>query len=226
MHRVALLLLVFLLLPAAPGEGAGREPEFWPWFQANEARIREAFERREAAPEALQAMTLEIAEAFRRVEPNLVFEYGKAEDGVYEFVVSAEGLRESIPRVLATVESAPPVAGWRFIAFRPRNPDFRDVAVSIGGVEIGPESIWYRMAPAGGQVDLVIALQGFDAGNDGPLTQVAFILLDQALGEYDVMTKIRYIDFEALPSDPQRHDLKPLSEIRGDFDAVFPRTRQ
>ncbi len=226
MRSFALLLLAALLLPAAPGHGSSREAAFWQWFQANEARIRQAFERRTEEPEALQAVTLEAGEAFGTLGGGLSFEYGKAGDGTYEFVVSAEGLRENIPRVLAAVESAPEVAGWRFVAFRPRNPSFHDLAVRMGDVEITPESIWYRMARADGQVDLVIAMKDLDAGNEGPLTRIAFILLDQALGEYDVMTKIRHVDFDALPADPRGHDLKPLSEIRGDFDAVFPRPAQ
>ncbi len=166
-------------------------------------------------------MTLEIGEAFDMLGDGLSFEYGKAEDGIYEFTVSAEGMRENIPGVLAAVESAPEIEGWRLIAFRPRNPRFPTLAVRMGDAYVEPDNVWYRIVEAGERVDLVVAIEGLAAENKGSMGQAVFILLDQALGEYDVMTKLRYVDFEALPPGPGRHGLKPLTEIPADFDAIF-----
>ena len=45
-----------------------------------------------------------------------------------------------------------------------------------------------------------------------------YILLDMALGEYDVVKGIRYIDHEPLPYNPEQQGLRPFSALRSIFD--------
>lgn len=45
-----------------------------------------------------------------------------------------------------------------------------------------------------------------------------YILLDMALGEYDVMTGIRYIDNQRLPEDGDYSDLYKFEDLRRVFD--------
>lgn len=45
-----------------------------------------------------------------------------------------------------------------------------------------------------------------------------YVLLDMALGEYDVMTGIRYIDHRELPDDPEALGLYRFEDLRTVFD--------
>ncbi len=216
------ILFVLLFLPAAAAIADSAEEKFWQWFQANESRIRNAYADRRDEPGGLNAMTGEIGDQFDRLSIDLTFEYGRADDGLFEFIVSAEGIKDKIPHVRSLMTLAPSVAGWRLIAFRPRSPNYKTVGIQMGAVELYPDTIWYRMTPGEGQVDLVVFMRDLNEDNRELLVGAAFILLDQTLGEYDVMTKVRYISFEAAPSDPEDVGAKPLTALRDDFDAALP----
>ena len=51
------------------------------------------------------------------------------------------------------------------------------------------------------------------------LVNSTYILLDMALGEYDVMTGIRYIDHQQLPSEPEAAGLYKFQDLRSVFDS-------
>ena len=66
-------------------------------------------------------------------------------------------------------------------------------------------------------IKLHIAVDGLD---EDQLDALTFILLDMALGEYDVATGLGTIEVEMGRSTAA----KPLSELAGEFDAFHART--
>jgi hypothetical protein len=53
--------------------------------------------------------------------------------------------------------------------------------------------------------------------NENTLGQASFILLDAALGEYTVETKVGFIVRQPLPPDPESIGLMPFQMIQNEF---------
>ena len=194
---------------------------FWQWFLSAEARLRDAHGGDMAE---LEAAVNEIGERLRWVHPELCFEYGMGDDGVYELILSAGGIRSLFPAVAALKQAAPEVPGWRIVAFRPRKASC--ARVQLGEAVLEPEGLWYRLMPDVDHADLDLFVADLTPETLEGLGGAAFLMLDAALGEYDVATRIGAIDFDALPEDPASLDLKPIDALRAEFDALFPQTKQ
>lgn len=61
----------------------------------------------------------EAASARENVYPDLTFEFGPRAEKT-EFVISAAGIKDEFPVVLALARAAPPLARWQISQFRPR----------------------------------------------------------------------------------------------------------
>lgn len=83
--------------------GSSRE-RFWEWFQANDALLKQAC----AKPDTIVPL---IGRKLDEVHPDLMFETGQANDGVYEIIISAGGLKAVIPEVTELVKAAPSLQG-------------------------------------------------------------------------------------------------------------------
>ena len=195
---------------------------FWQWFLSAEPRLRAAHGNGGMAE--LEAAVNEIGDRLNRVHPELCFEYGRADDGIFELILSAGGIRSLFSAVSALKQAAPEVPGWRIIAFRPRKASCAQV--QLGEAVLEPEGLWYRLTPDADQADLDLFVADLTPETLEGLGGAAFLMLDAALGEYDVATRIGAIDFDALPENPASLDLKPITALRADFDGLFPQTRQ
>ena len=100
-----------------PGAASATQPQnFWVWFQENRGFL-------ESYATNTQAVTRALGGRLQNVDRGLTYELGQAADGVYEFIVSANGIRDVFPEVIRLVRAAPKIEGWRIVAFRPRRPD-------------------------------------------------------------------------------------------------------
>src|SRR6187399_703219 len=90
-----------------------KEEKFWKWFQANEARLFD-FERDQ------DRVFAELGPAMKKVHSNLTFEFGPKKDGQREFVISADGIKDAFPAVIALADKAPELPRWNIIKFRQR----------------------------------------------------------------------------------------------------------
>ncbi len=215
--RYALLAATLGLL-CAPAN-ATQQQNFWTWFVDN----REFLENYNSNT---AAVTQAVGRRLQNVDRGLTYEMGQAADGVYEFIVSANGVRDVFPEVNKLVRVAPEIEGWRIIAFRPRRPDALQSKLEYAGLAISGGDIWYKSEGEGDAFNLTVLVKGLDADNEKKAIGAAFIMLNLALGEYDVATKLRSIDFGALPPNPESQGLKPLSALPGEVDARFPTSKQ
>lgn len=153
------------------------------------------------------------------VDPDLTFEFGPLEDGQREFVISAGGIKRGFDAVQRLAAAAPRLSRWRVIAFRPRRP-VRNV-VEFGGIRVDPAKVEYSLLSSKTAVGLHLFIPGFAEG-DTRYGQAGYLLLDEALGEYDVEMKLGLIKMfatEAETGGPRY----PLAELPGHFDEVHRR---
>jgi len=193
--------------------GPGRPPEasFWAWFATHSDRLL-------AVTSADEPVCDELMRQLQKVGGGLWFEFGPDEAGRREFVVSADGARELFPAVRRLVAAAPDLTRWTVIAFRPRKGT--DFVIEMGGRKVGHEDVWFREEPDGDRVGLTLYLRGLDAKNEDVLGQASFIMLDTALGEYDVVTKVGFVERRPLPADPASEGLRPFAQLPDAVDAL------
>lgn len=195
---------------------------FWDWFSGAAeqlARDHDAVVAGKAGPEPLIEPVAKRLNAYHK---GLAHEIGQDADGVYDLVISANGIKDRIDAVTALVRAAPDIDGWKVTAFRPRKAG-GDFLLRMGGEEFHAENVFYRLGEtSGGLCDIEILFgAGFDAP-DGALIGPAFLIMDSVIGEYDVMTKIGQVAARTVkPADDMR-DYAPIAALADDLDARFP----
>jgi hypothetical protein len=184
---------------------ASPETDFWKWFERNESALFD-FERD-------QEKTL--ASAMQKVHPQLAFEFGPKQGSRREFVISADGRRDAFPAVESLFRSAPKLPKWQFIKFRPRR---EPMDIGYGGVTVRADAVTVAIERDGSKAGITVFVPGYTKAAHETYMGVAFLFLDQALGEFDVETRVGFI--EVLAPMP-KSDARPLRELPQAFDALL-----
>lgn len=193
---------------------AQSEGAFWKWYVANEERL---FHFDEAPDQG--ALFDELSTAMAAVHPDLTFEFGPVIAGKREFVISASGIKEAFPAVEKLYATAPQLPRWIWVKFRPRRTPmditFGDRSIRAEDVRV---HIWEDPAPD--KLGLVVVMKGYTEAEDELYGQVAYLLLDQALGEYDIETKVGGIELRGSAPAGNAPELS-LGELPVIFDAAL-----
>ena len=183
------------------------EQEFWKWFQTNEASLFSFETNQEVVFDRLATQMKKIHEA-------LTFEFGPVENGKREFVISADGIKDAFPAVERLYASAPKLDRWVFIKFRPRRTP---MDVQYSGVKVKADDVYCTAEPDGGKAGITVFIRGYEAEQGKIYKGIAFLMLDQALGEYDVETKVGFIQVKPFSAESEL-EKKPIKELTKVFD--------
>ena len=157
-----------------------------------------------------------LSAEMHKLNPSLTFEFGPIEDGKREFVISADGVKEAFPQVEALYAAAPSLPRWKFIRFRPRR---KPMDVKYGGVSVRAASVTVQLVQNGQVADVTVFIPNYSEADRKTFGAIAFLLLDGALGEYDVETRVGQINVDAtLKVQAQTSSLQDLPKA---FDALF-----
>lgn len=203
-----LTFVVTIVLSSCSQTQVSREAAFWRWFEANESRLFDFEKDQERVFDELQAQ-------LHRIEPRLAFEFGPKRDGKREFVISADGIRDAFPAVVALADAAPPLPRWKITKFRPRR-DFQ-TPITLNGLKISPEQVEFTIEPDGDKAGLTLFIDGYNPTAREKYAGVIYLMLDHALGEYDVETKVGFIEFKSR-SAPSTMAKEPFSALPQSFD--------
>jgi hypothetical protein len=187
------------------------EEVFWKWFEHNESRLFNFEIDRESIFD-------EISAQLSAYQEGLVFEVSTENNGIREFIISADGIGELFQRVKALAAAAPKFERWSILAFRPRMENYDELTLDYAEKTFDPTQIWFEHSVEDGYFDLSLYYPDYDEDERDIITSGAYILLDMALGEYDVETGIRYIDHRQVPDNPEAEGLSPFTELRRIFD--------
>ena len=209
----ATILVLFLI--SCEQRTLTREETFWRWFEANEARLFEFEKDREK-------IFNELGTQLHRFNPGLTFEFGpKDDEGKREFVISADGIKDVFPAVIALAQAAPKMGRWKVTKFRPRR--LCGNTINFQGVTVTKDQVQFSMEAQDKKVGIVLYISGHQPNKKETYSGIGFLLLDDCLGEYDVETKVGSVD--VLPSTAQVNEKKsPLSELTTSFDQLFEKT--
>jgi hypothetical protein len=189
--------------------------EFWAWLVAHDDGLRWP-----PNPNFVEA----IGDRLHAIHPSLAFELAKAEPPLLS--ISAAGDRSLFELVHRIVSCAPASLAVHVVAFRQRGP-VAGVALKLpNGGTLSSNDIWFRVERSDdseADLGLHVFVRDFPAENQGAWQEATYLLLDNALGEEDVVTKIAWIEWAPLPHEPARRGLRPLADLPPTFDSMLGR---
>ena len=196
--------------------------KFWTWFKENEKRLKK-FEQN---PDKYLSEVLAQA---KKIQAGLAIEFEPPKNGVINMTVSADGVRELFEIVQNIVDKAPKIDGWKFIAFRQRmNLELvKAMKLNAGGDELDPNKMRFFPMIADDTLDIIIHIKGVTEENYNQVAYGGLLLLDNILGEYDCVTKVRSYDFHEMPKNKEElDDLLPLLDIASYVDNFHKSKKQ
>jgi hypothetical protein len=110
---------------------------FWNWFEQNSELIF-SFEA-----DAENIFTL-LENELGKVDENLTFEFGPIENNKREFIISADGIKDSFNEVENLYDQKPELENWIIIKFRQRK-DMSQLELKINGITYYPKDIYFRL---------------------------------------------------------------------------------
>ena len=181
-----------------------KEQLFWGWFAANKNSFQV-----DDMPE--ESMVRPLNAALALYDDALAWEIFRTDDGLRQLVISADGNIDAFPAVERLCAAAPELDGWLITAFRPAiGLDFH---VEYGGLSLDPKEIWIEPVMSPEALDIIFYLPDFEEEKRELFIGGCFILMDMALGEYDAVKKIRYVDHGPAIDNPEEAGLVPLLEL-------------
>jgi hypothetical protein len=183
-----------------------KQKDFWKWFTANQQDLLH-FENNQ------DVLFDELSKHLKAIDENLVFEFSPIRDNqIREFSISADGIKSSFPNVIALIEKAPELVNWEFSAFRQRVPG-DDIKIRMGDdITLSYSDIYFRYGEEDGKIGIELNIRNADPKSKSTKMAV-FVLLDGLIGEYDMETRISWIDM--VPLDEENiENLHPLIFLR------------
>jgi len=187
---------------------------FWKWFATNEKKYRNF---QDDPDKYLTELLVKV----KKIAGGLAVELEPPQDGVINMTISADGDKNLFPTVEKIVENAPKLDGWRIFAFRQRMPTdkVKGMILKAQDHELDPNKMKFYPIVSGDTLDIIVYADHVTNENKSNVAYGCLMLLDNLLGEYDCVRKVRNYDFHTMPTDRDLlSELKPLVEIASYVD--------
>lgn len=188
---------------------AAPEASFWRWFCANENAL---FELEANCSALLRELRYEL----ESVHLDLSFEVGGKDDGRRELVISASGNPAAFPAVERLVSAAPELPRWKWIRFRPRRTPLRPV--TFADITVVPRDVSFQLVHDGERVGIFLFIKGYSSQQEVIYGQIGQMMLDQALGEYVLATRVSFVELQGCSARMFSKSI-PLEKLGRKFDA-------
>lgn len=191
-----------------------KEEIFWKWFANNSDNLLES--RNEDEP-----IAKELTYQLQKVNQDLVYEMSAVKvGGKTEFTISADGNKNLINAVLKLYEKRPILKDWEISAFRQRNNSIFNFEMNDLVIK-GEETKYLLMKDQNpNKVNIILFFPNFTEEKRQTFGGAAYIFLDGIVGEYDVMTKVGFVEVFGYDSQyfPDSHS---IDELQKEFDSYF-----
>jgi hypothetical protein len=192
------------------GLAPGSLERFWAWWATAKDRLAAAIDKQTLSKQ----IAMEVSNAVDSLHPSFVWELAPGRAARHALTLSPEG-DVALRRLTATwLRSAPPPdQTWEYHAARQPAPHLN---LLIDGLEFSPAdfSIAYEYDNLHERFQVALHHPRFDHIPDDVRRQVAFLTLDQFLGEDEVERWLGAID--VAPTSPAR--AVPLNEFTAEMD--------
>lgn len=182
-----------------------KEQEFWEWFSDNEDRL---FESNSVS----DVIVYELSSRLKKIHKGLTFEFSIIKEGKRTFAISADGIMDAFPVVIKLYNEPKLLKKWIVVPFRGRVKDIDRAAINMGDISMNVSDIFFMLIQEDTRVSLNICVKGIEDVTPQIINAI-YLILDSAIGEYDVETKLGRI--EVLPESvlSKKGNLKHLKEL-------------
>jgi hypothetical protein len=183
--------------------------QFWDWFTNQQTTLRKITD---GDYDLIDNILIEL----RKIQTGLAVEFEKNGDLII-MTISADGVEANFDTVKEIVNKAPKIDNWEFVAFRQPVPKekINSVTVTVKGITLDPKTLWYRALKEDDNIYVQIFSDILTEDNRGDIGYGCLMLLDNLIGEYDCVTKVKGYEFYNLnEANEFKDDLDPLTEIR------------
>jgi hypothetical protein len=182
---------------------------FWTWFSENEKTYRNFQDNPDK-------YLNELLSKAKKISDGLAIELEPPKDGIINMTISADGVADLFPVVQQIVDKAPTINGWKIFAFRQRMPadKVKGMVLKAQDHELNPDKMKFYPIVTDDILDIIIYADDITEENYNQVAYGALMLVDNILGEYDCVTKVRSYDFHIMPPNADNlTDLFPLLEL-------------
>src|ERR1039457_7220198 len=167
--------------------------EFWQWFKAHQLDFDELTDT--ASPFWDKAVS-----RLKQIDKNLWFEMSLPDGLGREFIITAEGHKESFSVVEGIVANAPSISGWQFIALKP--PMGFDFTTAYEDIQFEPRAMWFL--PLEGEsspsdLGLRVGVPNFSKTIERQASNAVAVILETGLGERSAALDIQHLEVSSLP---------------------------
>lgn len=142
------------------------------------------------------------------------FVTGMYDENTAELIFTAEGNTSNIAFVEELVATAPPVAGWRFVAHKPAL-DIGDVSIRINGLVFREDKLSFYSIDTPGypdEINIAVAYDDLTEDNRATVTNGVFLFIDNYLGELDFVNTIDNLSI--INKAEAKQPLIPIVKLR------------
>lgn len=188
------------------------EKKFWKWFCKNSLRIF-SFEKQ------AEKIFDEIQSHLHKINSDLTFEISSIKEGRRDFIISADGILSAFSAVEKLYSEKPALKEWNIIKFRPRRKI--ENSIKIGEKELLPADIKFMFIKDENheKAGIVLFCKGFNKNEENVYNSIAFLYLDESLGEYDVETFIGTITVQGFDSEYFDNSVS-IEKLAEEFDKI------
>lgn len=176
---------------------------FWKWFASYETKFsKEKIQR--------DKFVSDVVDEIRGLSPNLTVEISPGD--IDTMAISADGVESDFPLVQALVSKAPVLKGWKIVAFR-QPGKIKGTILEFPEITLDPEKMWIYPIEKDSGFSLIVYFSDYTETKRNLFIKGSYILLDNAIGEYDVVKGIAALDFKKLPPEKDRRGILPFTEL-------------
>jgi hypothetical protein len=185
--------------------------DFWLWFQANERSFFAAVKaQRDVEKNFFNKLSPKLAE----LKSGYFFLTGMFDDNTAELILTADGIISNIVFVEELVAAAPLIPGWKFTALKPPL-DIENVRIEMAGYTFDSESLSFysnELSDYPDEIDITIVHNNYSESDKSPITNGAYIFLDNFIGELNAVTTIDSV--KIVGKDQAQKELIPIEKLK------------
>ncbi|MGB4774321.1 MAG: hypothetical protein WBP45_04055 [Daejeonella sp.] len=184
------------------------EQEFWNWFLVNKKKIEDFIDSEHNDYSMYNLLTKKM----RAYHDEIVPELTKTKDEKYVLIITPDGIKAGIEPTKALAAAKPEIDNWIVEKFR---QPCDEITLEFKGVRY-PSSDIEVVARFDSKKELVNIDLFIRNMNKDPINykNLAFLYLDHILGEFNVLTKIGYIELHNLDENKSVQNSINLLRLR------------